>query len=201
MPLHKNCYLSSLNSLRKIAAILFMLVFAFNLCGYRFVISILQTKADARLEAQIDNSEYDESQLIEMQVPLNMAYQTRYTEFERHYGEITIDGKAYTYVKRKIAGDVLILKCIANESKQELRSTEDGIVKSNSGQDQDNNTGKKQTTSLKGFSGDYDDKNQFCDLSATIVLNQCFTARYNASLNDVLIQTPHQPPKTTVSIS
>lgn len=172
-----------------------MLILAFNLSGYRLVLSALQTKADAQLESRIDNSDYDESQLIEMRVPLNMAYQTRYTEFERHYGEITIDGKEYTYVKRKIAGDVLILKCIANESKQALRKTADGIVKSNSGQEQENNNGKKQNTALKGFSGEYDDKDQFCHLTIFAQTLTGLSVRYASSLPDALIKTPHQPPK------
>lgn len=181
--------------MRKSASILFIFILAFNLCGYRLAISLLQTKADARLEARIDNSEYDESQLIEMRVSLNMAYQTRYTEFERHYGEITINGKAYTYVKRKIEGDVLVLKCIANESRQQLKNTADNLVKSNTGQDQENNNGKKQSSSIKSFSTDYDDKNQFCDIAAADIANRIFITGYAASLSDVLILTPHQPPK------
>ncbi len=180
--------------MRKIAAIFFIFILAFNLCGYRFIISFLQTKADAKLEARIDNSDYDESQLIEMRVTLNLPYQTRYTDFERHYGEINIDGKAYTYVKRKMEGDVLVLKCIANESKQQLRNTADNLAKSNSGQDQENN-GKKQSSSIKAFSGDFDDKNQFCDIAVTDLTGPVLTARYTSSLSDVLLQIPHQPPK------
>ena len=181
--------------MRKIAAILCILILAFNLCGYRLLISILQTKADAKLEARIDNNEYDESQLIEMRVSLNLPYQVRYTDFERHYGEITIDGKAYTYVKRKMEGDVLVLKCIANESKQQLKKTEDNLAKSNSGQDQDNN-GKKQSSSLlKAFSGEYDDKNNFAALAEKEITIAALSARYIAAVQDVLIKTPHQPPK------
>lgn len=181
--------------MRKAASILLILILAFNLCGYRFVISLLRSKADARLEARIDNSDYDESQLIEMRVSLNMAYQTRYTDFERHYGEIIIDGKAYTYVKRKIEGGVLVLKCIANESRQQLKNTADNIVKTNTGQNQENNNGKKQSSSIKSFSADYDDKNPFCDITAADIANRIFSAGFSASLSDVLILTPHQPPK------
>jgi hypothetical protein len=180
--------------LRKVAAILFILIFAFNLCGYRLVISLLQTKADAKLEVLIDNSDYDESQLIEMRVSMNMAYQARYTGYERHYGEITIDGKAYTYVKRKIEGDVLVLKCIANESKQQLRETADDLVKSSGGQDQENN-GKKSNSSIKIFSGDYDHKNLFSDLSSNGIVPLTLSTRYSSALADVLIKTQHQPPK------
>lgn len=183
--------------MRKIAAILFILILAFNFCGYRLVISFLQNKADAKLETRIDNSDYDESQLIEMRVSMNMPYQERYTEFERHYGEITIDGKAYTYVKSKIEGDVLVLKCIANESKQQLKKTADNLAQSNSGQEQENN-GKKQSFSvLKIFNGDYDDKNQFCSLSLNDISGNKLSPDYSAALNDVLIKTPHQPPKVS----
>ncbi len=182
--------------MRKIAAIFFFLIFAFNLGGYRLVISLLQIKADAKLEVRIDNSDYDESQLIEMRVSLHMAYQARYTDYERHYGEITIDGKEYSYVKRKMEGDVLVLKCIANESKQQLTKTANNLAKSSAGQDQENND-KKNSSSLKTNSGDYDDKNLFCSLSAHDRVTTLFTTRYSSTLNDVLIRTLHQPPKVS----
>jgi hypothetical protein len=79
---------------------------------------VLSTKADSHLETQIDNFDYDESQLVEIRVDLNIPYQERYTEFERQYGEITIDGKPYTYVMRKMEGTVLILKCLHNIYKE-----------------------------------------------------------------------------------
>jgi len=180
--------------LRKFAAILLIVVLVFNLGGYRFLISSLQTKADNRLEAVIDNQQYNDADLIEIRVALQMPYQDRYTDFERHYGEVTIDGKAYTYVKRKIEGDVLVLKCIPNHSKQQLNKTADDLVNSNSGQDRDNN-GKKQASALKVFSGDYDDKTQFCLLAENDSDTNIMAAAYAASLNDVLISTPHQPPK------
>lgn len=163
--------------------------------AYRLVITSLENKADHQLEATIDKNEYNDADLIEIRVAMNMPYQQRFTEFERHYGEVNINGKVYTYVKRKIEGDVLILKCIANSSKQELKKSSDDLAKSNSGQDQDNN-GKKSTHSVvKTFSGDFDDKNQFCDLSLTNISGKSAAACFESSLNDVLTITPHQPPR------
>ncbi len=186
--------------MKKITAILFILILTFNFCGYRFVISFLQNKADATLEAAIDNESYDESQLMEMRVALNMPYQERHTDFERHYGEIIIDGKAYTYVKRKIDGNVLVLKCIANQQKQQLKEKENAITKANSGQDQQDN--KKQSNSfLKIFGSDYDHKNQSYLLSALEVSINKYASAYAGSIKDVLIKTPHQPPKTTLIFS
>lgn len=181
--------------MRKPVAILLTLVLLFNLCGYRFLIAALQTKADTRLETAIDNKEYSDAELIELRVTMNMPYQSRYTDFERHYGEITIDGKFYTYVERKIEGDVLILKCIANQSKQQLKSAVNDLVQSNSAQDQDNSAKKQANSFAKVFSGDFEDKNQFCSLSLNDIHHFSLTAVYSSALNDVIINTPHQPPR------
>jgi hypothetical protein len=181
--------------LKKIAAILLLLIFLFNLFGYQCIISFLQYKADQKLESRIDNNEYDEASLIEMRIPLNMPYQERYTDFERHYGEINIEGKAYTYVKRKIEGDVLILKCISNEAKQQLKETSNNLAKANTGQDKENNTGKKANTLLKVFSGDYDSNNQFAQSGLLNSSTNTEFTSYAATLQTAIIQTPDQPPK------
>ncbi len=156
--------------MRKTAAILLTLILLFNLCGYRMVIDLMQQKADNKLEAQLDNSDYDESQLIEIRVPMNMPYQQRYTEFERHYGEIEIDGKSYTYVKRKIEGDMLILKCIANQSKQEAKIIKNDLAKANSNADMDHSGKNSQQKSFaKNLLGEYDD--QFITLQTSTSIN------------------------------
>ncbi len=181
--------------LKKITAILLILLLFFNWYGYRLVISVMQDHADQKLESRIDNNDYDESQLIEIRVALNMPYQERFTDFERHYGEVNMDGIVYSYVKRKIEGDILILKCIPNDSKQLLIKTADDLTKSNSGQDQDN-PGKKQTNSFaKVVSGDYEDQTQCCSLSGTDLAGNKFTLKFSSALKDILIKTPHQPPK------
>lgn len=181
--------------LKKIATIFLILLLFFNWYGYRLVISIRQDRADQKLESRIDNNDYDETQLIEIKVAMNMPYQERFTDFERHYGEVTIDGKVYRYVKRKIEGDILILKCIPNYSKQQLIKTADDFTKSNSGQDQDN-PGKKQANSFaKLFSGDYDDQTLFCSLPGNDIAGKTVTMKFSSALKDILIKTPHQPPK------
>lgn len=181
--------------LKKIATILLMLLLFFNWYGYRLVLSAMQDHADQYLESRIDNNEYDESQLIEIRVAMNMPYQERFTDFERHYGEMNRDGKIYRYVKRKIEGDVLILKCIPNHSKQQLIKTAVDLAKSSNGLDPDN-PGKKQTNSwAKTFSGDFDDKNLFCSLTGQTISGKTLTQNFSSALMDILIKTPHQPPR------
>lgn len=161
--------------------------------GYKCVIGFLSAKADTQLEVQIDSEEYDEADLVEIRVSLNMPYQQRFTEYERHYGEIEIDGQTYTYVKRKIEGDIAIFKCIANTSKQKLKEKENDLAKSNSPV---NNTDKKQTHSFKISGGDFDDKSFFdYKLSVSSLLLNHFSM-FSSELMDGLSGKPYQPPKS-----
>jgi hypothetical protein len=180
-------------ALRKTAAIFLMLVLLFNIGGYRVAIYFVQEQADLQLESRLDQSDYEEAQLIEIEVALNMPYQERFTEFERHYGEIEIDGKAYTYVKRKIQGDKVIFKCIPNESKEQLQTIEDGLAQSNSGMD-----GSKRTpTFLKITMTEFEQQ-----LIAN--LNSPAFEVDNKTSTDLLIHIPespadlpYHPPKST----
>ncbi len=161
------------------------------------VIDLLQQKADTKLEARLDNSEYDESQLIEIRVPMNMPYQQRYTAFERHYGEIEIDGKSYTYVKRKIEGDVLILKCIVNQSKEELNSIKNDLAKANSCTDMDHSGKNSQQKSFaKNSLGEYDDQFMIQQPASADNLTTAPFINFKSVLPEGVVKILHQPPKS-----
>lgn len=186
--------------LKKIAAILMILILFFNWYGYRIVTSILAKGADQQLESQLDNNEYDESQLVEVRVALNVPYQNDQAEFERHYGEMEVDGKYYTYVKRKIENGFLIMKCIPNDSKEKIKAAGNDFFKMTNGLNQDQQ-GKKQNNNsnlAKNFWSEYDDRetdftiNIFSDL-----INKHFL--YNtSSLYNICQSTPGQPPENNI---
>jgi hypothetical protein len=113
--------------LRKIVSISLLLLLVFNWCGYRFLFNWMQQKADAKLETSLDRHQYQESDLIELSVPLNLPYQTDWAGFERVDGEITINGIHYKYVKRKIEKGQLILKCIPHHAKQQVMNARDAF--------------------------------------------------------------------------
>ena len=182
--------------MKKLAAILLMLVLLFNLFGYRMAIDMLQEKEDSKLEARLDNKEYDESQLIEIKVALNMPYQQRYTEFERHYGEIEIEGKSYTYVKSRVDGDMLILKCIANQTKEASQSIKNDVAKSNSAADMDHSGKNSQQKSFaKNSLGEYDD--QFITLHSVAANNSTVSpySQYIRFMPEGVTTILQQPPR------
>lgn len=157
----------------------------------------MQDRADQKLETLLDNSEYDESQLVEIKVSMNMPYQQRFTEYERHYGEIEIDGVAYTYVKKKIEGDVVTFKCIANQSKQQLKDMDHNIAKSNSAADVNQPGPAKQqpSTFAKKLLNEYDDQFMFGLLKIQTSQSLTHTNNYQFSLPSLAAPVPHQPPK------
>ena len=56
--------------MRKLFAAIIICILLFNWFGYRFVTNYMQHKADSQMETKLDNNRYDESQLIEIKLPI-----------------------------------------------------------------------------------------------------------------------------------
>lgn len=115
--------------MKKLAAILLLSLLAFNWYGYRLLSAYLEHRVTAEMEMRLDQHHYNEEELIEFRVPLNLPYQTNWKEFERFDGELEIDGVHYQYVKRKVEDGHLVVLCIPNESRQKLQTTRDEFFK------------------------------------------------------------------------
>lgn len=167
----------------------------FNIVGYRFVFTMLDNVAAKNQDAKIDAGNYDEANLIEVRVPLNMPYQERVTEFERHYGEMTVDGVVYTYVKMKVDHNELILKCIPDANRQQIKNSENNLAKANSGQDMENNGKKHNTSFSKNTISDYDNKDQTYNLQANKAVVLLTYPDFTTSILKASIAPPQQPPR------
>lgn len=188
-----NCALTTV--LKKVAAILLIAILSFNWYGYRIVMNILTENADRQLELRLDNNDYDDSQLIEVRVALNLPYQNEQADFERHYGEMEVNGKYYTYVKRKIENGYLVLKCIPNNSKQEIKTAGNEYFKMTNGLGQPDKKQDNNKNLAKNFWSEYDGKET--DFSFTAILNLT-NKKYlsnNSSLHDIYLSSPGQPPE------
>ena len=89
----------------------------------------MQLKTNEHLEALLDNNSYDDSQLMELKIPVHLPYQNSWTTFERYNGEIEIEGVMYKYVKRKLSNDTLYLMCIPNTKKMHLETAKNDFFK------------------------------------------------------------------------
>lgn len=125
-----------------------------------------------------------------------MPYQASQTEFERHYGEIEIDGKSYTYVKRKIEDGYLVLKCIYNNSKENIKIAGNDFYKLTNGLDQ-NQSGNKQDSKssvAKNFWSEYDDSFTSYTINSLIDPKSIQFESRSVELNDGWLSTPERPP-------
>ena len=98
-----------------------LLVHLFNLFGYTYLFRYLEQHSNEQITTRIDQHRYNDSDLIELKVALNLPYLNSSNNYERHDGEVTINGRHHNYVKRKVSGDTLYLLCLPNTGKDELK--------------------------------------------------------------------------------
>jgi hypothetical protein len=185
--------------LKQIASILLAGLLFFNWYGYRLITDLMEDTSTARMEARLDENDYDPSQLIELRVPINLPYYNDWSEFERYSGEIEIDGIHYNYVKRKIEKGELVLLCLPNNDKQMLQSARDQFFKLVNDL-QHPNKGEKSlpgnTAAFKALFAEYAQEKNHWQLSAPLAETQPFNESYFAYITPAFALSPEQPPDT-----
>jgi hypothetical protein len=183
--------------LKPITAILLLVIHVFNMGGYRIVFTQLEKKASDQLVQQLDKEEYDDSQLIEMKVPLPMPYQTNWADFERYNGEIEISGVHYNYVKRKVQNDTLILLCIPNQGKMKLNSAKEQFFSLVNDISTDNKVPVPAKSSvLKIVTSEYQDNRTEIAFSCPESIESEFVLTHHTILPDTFLDKPFQPPRS-----
>lgn len=183
--------------MKKTASILLLAILAFNWIGYRFVSGFMEHKADLAFETRIDNSDYDETSLIEIRVPLNAPYIAgNSTGFERYDGELELDGVHYKYVKRKVENGELVLMCLPNESKTRIQNSRTDFFKlvndlNHSARGKD----KNNTASFKAFTAEYKQENNSWDIQALVLLPLQYTVTDLSVKVAGYAAIPEQPPR------
>jgi hypothetical protein len=181
---------------KRVAAILLLVLFLFNWFGYRLLSHYLQHRADSQLEAQLDQHQYNESSLVEIRVPLNMPYQTASSGFERYDGEIEFNGTHYKYVKRKVENGQLVLLCLPNETKMRLQSARDEFFKLvNDLQRSSQNKGSAPSSSLKNPVTEYQQQqNNWC-IQPFAAIHNHYTSSNEMVPSSPTVATPVKPPE------
>ena len=142
--------------MKKLAAILLIALFIFNLFGYRILYYFAQQESDINLEKAFDKDQYSEEDLITIKIPISVPYQVERKDFERFDGEIKLNGKIYKYVKRKVCDGNLVLLCLPDHNKMRLETAKNDLFKNSN--DLQNTSSKKQGNSKptgKNLSNEY----------------------------------------------
>lgn len=180
--------------MKKVAAISLIILFFFNLFGYRILFAFAQHQSDTRLVASLDNESYNEAELLTIKVPLTVPYQVDQADFERVDGEVNYQGKIYKYVKRKMEDGQLILLCLPDNNKMRLQSAKDDFFK-NSNDVAQNDPAKKSANSKTGAF-----KNILSDyitptFDGIVALNEVPCTYSFSKQSDFLATAPHNSPE------
>lgn len=170
----------------------------FNWYGYRIVSDFLQERSDVQLEARLDNNDYNESELIEIRVPINLPYHNDWADFERYDGEVEIDGVHYKYVKRKVEKGELVLMCLPNNEKQLLQTARDNffkLVNDLQQPDSGKKTDKGNSNSFKSLFSEYQQENNNWTVALLAIDATNLPVNELQLIPSYLSSSPEQPPE------
>jgi hypothetical protein len=183
--------------LRKLAAILLIALFIFNLFGYRILFYIAQQQSDINIETALDNNQYNAEDLVTIKIPISVPYQIQQKDFERFDGEVTLNGKIYKYVKRKVSDGNLILLCLPDHNKMHLETAKNDLFKSsndlqNAGSEKRDNS---KPVSGKNFSNEYNQIIAEYRIGCYNTLNSFDFPNQVPPLSSPCHSSPEQPPE------
>jgi hypothetical protein len=156
----------------------------------------MEDAAGARMISRIDRQSYDDKDLLEIRVPVNLPYQTNASDFERIDGEISLNGVHYNYVKRKLYNDTLILLCIPNTEKTKVfnaRETFFSLV-NDLQQEQPNRSHPAPVKTVKFAQPDCIIEEAMTPITHSAPASFSFTVFTSPDLSDSFGRSPEQPP-------
>lgn len=179
---------------RKVFSFLLLFVLLFTWFGYRVLIDVLQDRADARLEMQLDEDNYDSTQLISIKVPVRyLPYYYNSESFNRVDGEIEIQGIPYKYVKSRILNDSIELLCIPNAAAIDLQSASNEFFRFSTDMKPAKKSGSRSGV-LKIFSVDYLDTGENKGFRPTASAQDLFYLHYSTKIPIRDICVAEHPP-------
>ena len=182
--------------MRKLAAILLLFIFTFNMVGYQLLFNYFSQQSDTVLELALDQDKYSDNQLISIKQPTNLPYYSNSKTFNRVDGEVEIDGTTYKYVKCRIYNDSLEMLCIPHVAKMKIQQSKQDYSKIANDFQQDNNK-KKDGSDTKSFQkqlSEYEDLQHELIAYNYVLLNSNFALLKTPFYFKHFPNTAEQPP-------
>jgi hypothetical protein len=157
----------------------------------------LEQKHESKIEAQIDENNYDESSLVSIKTAFSIpyAYLNKSDKFERWKGEIEINGIEYKYVKRRFFKDSIELLCIPNMMATKLKEAKQDFYRISNDLQSDNNRKQDQSKvpAFKNLLSEYCEEIREWD-AAQVAVKQTHYSSYSLFVSQYIGDSPGQPP-------
>lgn len=164
--------------------------------GYRAWFYYAEMKADLAMQARLDKDLYDGNKLVSLTVLLDNPYQIEQISFERVSGEISIQGKIYKYVKRRVYEGKLVVLCIPDDHRMVLGNAKSAYGNIVNGLANTSN-GSSHTGFQKNFAGsDYINQLASAKTCKFEIENMEYSTFQSVGFSEPYIATPGKPPQT-----
>jgi hypothetical protein len=182
---------------KRIAAILILVILLFNWVGYQIYTSIEENRANNGLIAKLNKDEFSSSDLISIKIPApNLSGYANERSFERVNGQVEIQGIVYNYVKWRFVNGSIELLCIPNRQVNLLRSAGEDFFRLvsdiQSGQTKKNN---QHGASHKNFNGEYFSESECSVSDFKKPASAALVDHYAFTLPDAFSSNVDQPPQ------
>jgi hypothetical protein len=107
--------------MKKLAAILLLAIFVFNLFGYKLYSYFAEQQALTQLTHTLQAENYSNDDLLLITKEINLPYYVNTTQFTEADGETEINGVYYRFVKYRIYNNQLEMLCIPDVAKTKIR--------------------------------------------------------------------------------
>jgi hypothetical protein len=114
--------------LKKTFSILLVILLLLNVLGYYGVFLGLQYKNAHDLALRLDADNYSNDEAVTIKVPVAIPYMET-TDYERATGEFEYNGEFYSLVKQKFVQDTLVIVCVKNHERKQIKNALVNYVK------------------------------------------------------------------------
>ncbi len=106
--------------MKRLASIVFLFLFLFNVGGYYFVFVGLQYQASVKFSQKLDNDQINPEDTYLFKVPLTLPYQITDNGFEDATGLVEYRGTFYRLIKQRYANDTLHIICVRDQAQKHI---------------------------------------------------------------------------------
>lgn len=123
----------------------------FNSLGYYGLFLGLRYQNDVEMMQKLDQSEYSESDMVTIKIPIAIPYATDSQDFERIDGMFEHKGEFYRLVKQRLLRDTLHVVCVKDYELAYINNAWESYVKTFT----DNHSDKSSAASFHTLIKDY----------------------------------------------
>lgn len=97
-----------------------LVLLLFNLGGYMLLFQFFIYQSDRSINNRINNNRYKNSDLVEVKIPVHLAIQENWSEYEPISGQVQFKDNSYNYAQLRLTRDTMYLLCVPNTDKSRL---------------------------------------------------------------------------------